>query len=225
MTGCKNYRPVHEHMAEVTAFHTRNGRMPKGGKMVSAEERSAHRSLTRIRRTPGIPAHWLPTVDTFASRLGELAAWMDDHNGLFPRNRPNTNEGRLRAWLEHQRQAGDELSAERRQLLDERIPGWDAEHINIGRVAMFYPVFAHEECSEVGSHGKSICPCITTHDFNLALEAESSFNISRAHAQLQVSLSRVELFPGHTDILDTALRSEPFKIEIGIVARPEDSID
>lgn len=140
MTGYKNYRPVHEHMAEVTAFHRRNGRMPKGGKMVSAEERSAHRSLRAIRRIDGIPAHWVPApANTFESRLGELAAWMTGHNGLFPRNRPNTNEGRLRVWLEYQRQAREELADDRRQLLDARIPGWDAETLNTGRVAVQYP--------------------------------------------------------------------------------------
>lgn len=142
MTGYKNYRPVHEHMADVTAFHRRNGRMPKGGKMVSAEERSAHRSLIAIRRAPGIPSHWLPaTTDAFTSTLGELVAWAAAHNGLFPRNRPGTNEGRLRSWLERHRQTSDKLTAERRQLLNERAPGWDAASLNVGRAAVFRPPF------------------------------------------------------------------------------------
>lgn len=64
MTGCKNYWPVHKYMADVTAFHKRDGRTPKGGKMVSAEERSAPSCLLAIRRVSGIPAHWLPTVQT-----------------------------------------------------------------------------------------------------------------------------------------------------------------
>lgn len=141
MTGYKNYRPVHEHMADVTAFHRRNGRMPKGGKMVSAEERSAHRSLLSIRRVEGIPAHWLPaSTDTFAATLDELAAWAAAHSGLFPRNRPSTNEGRLRSWLERHRQA-EKLPAERRHLLDERIPGWDAATLNVGTVVAFCPAY------------------------------------------------------------------------------------
>lgn len=138
MTGYRNYRPVHEHMAEVTLFHKRTGRMPKGGKMVGAEERAAHRSLTAVRRAPGIPAHWLPTAtDTFTVFVEELAAWMAEHNGLFPRNRPNTEEGRLRQLLNmHRRKT---LSKGRRQLLDERIPGWNAEHLDIGDVNRVAP--------------------------------------------------------------------------------------
>lgn len=137
MTGYKNYRPVHEHMADVTAFHRRTGRMPKGGKMVSAEERSAHRSLLAVRRVSGIPAHWLPTTDTFAQFVEELAAWMANHNGLFPRNRPNTEEGRLRQQLNAHRRTAPSLK--RRQLLDERLPGWDAPHLAIGEPLRFYP--------------------------------------------------------------------------------------
>lgn len=137
MTGYKNYRPVHEHMADVTAFHRRTGRLPKGGKMVSAEERSAHRSLLAVRRVSGIPAHWLPSTDTFTQFVEELAAWMAEHNGLFPRNRPNTEEGRLRHLLNTHRRTT--LSEKRRQLLDERVPGWDAETLHVGRIAVFYP--------------------------------------------------------------------------------------
>lgn len=138
MTGYKNYRPVHEHMADVTAFHKRNGRMPKGGKMVSAEERSAHRSLLAVRRVSGIPAHWLPvTTDTFAQFVEELVAWMVAHNGLFPRNRPNTEEGRLRQLLNGHRRTAP--SRNRKRLLDECVPGWDAALLHVGEPVRFYP--------------------------------------------------------------------------------------
>lgn len=140
MTGYKNYRPVHERMADVTALYRRNGRMPKGGKMVGAEERSAHRSLQSVRRTPGVPAHWLPEqTDKFAETVEELAAWVSDHNGLFPRNRPNTEEGRLRQFLNGHRRTAPNVK--RQQLLDERLPGWDAARLHVGEPVRFYPPY------------------------------------------------------------------------------------
>ncbi len=149
MTGYKNYRPVHEHMADVTAFYKRNGRMPKGSKMVSAEERSAHRSLLAVRRVSGIPAHWLPaTTDTFTQFVEELAAWMADHNGLFPRNRPSTEEGRLRQQLNAHRRTAPSLK--RRQLLDERLPGWNAAQLNVGEPVRHYP--PHIKESELATY-------------------------------------------------------------------------